>query len=70
MAILEEQDSHLRENPLELARRTLRMVADIFGIDDGLVGILSECKKSVEVSIPTQMADNVQTYREDSHDAS
>jgi glutamate dehydrogenase (NAD(P)+) len=57
MAILEERESHLRENPLDLARRQLRKVADTFGIDDDLVGVLQECKKSIEVSIPTQMDD-------------
>ena len=57
MAISEERESHLRENPFGLARRQLRKVADAFGIDDGLVAILEECKKSVEVSIPTQMDD-------------
>jgi glutamate dehydrogenase (NAD(P)+) len=57
MAILEQRESHLRENPFELARRQLRKVADTFGIDDRLVNVLQECKKSVEVSIPTQMDD-------------
>jgi glutamate dehydrogenase (NAD(P)+) len=57
MAILEEHESHLRENPLELARRQLRKVAAAFGIDQGLVNVLQECKKSIEVSIPTQMDD-------------
>jgi glutamate dehydrogenase (NAD(P)+) len=57
MAIVEGQESHLRENPFELARRQLRKVADTFGIDDRLVNVLQECKKSVEVSIPTQMDD-------------
>ncbi len=57
MAILDQRDSHLRENPLELARRQLRKVADTFAIDDRLVNVLQECKKSVEVSIPTQLDD-------------
>jgi glutamate dehydrogenase (NAD(P)+) len=57
MAILEEHESHLRENPFELARRQLRKVADTFGIEDSLVNVLQECKKSIEVSIPTQMDD-------------
>ena len=57
MASLEERESHLRENPLGLARRQLRKVADMLAIDDDLVNILQECKKSVEVSIPTQMDD-------------
>jgi glutamate dehydrogenase (NAD(P)+) len=49
--------SHLRENPFEIARHQLREVADTFGIDDRLVNVLQECKKSVEVSIPTSRDD-------------
>ena len=49
--------SHLRENPFELARQQLWLVADAFGIDDRLVNVLQECKKAVEVSIPTSMDD-------------
>jgi glutamate dehydrogenase (NAD(P)+) len=55
MAILEERESHLRENPFELARRQLRRVAECFEIEEDLVSVLQECKRSVEVSIPTQM---------------
>ena len=50
-------ESHLRENPFELAQRQLQKVADTFGIDQQLVGVLSKCKKAVEVSIPTSMDD-------------
>jgi glutamate dehydrogenase (NAD(P)+) len=50
-------DTHLRENPFELARAQLRRVADTFGIDDSLVTVLSDCKKSVVVSVPTTMDD-------------
>ena len=50
-------ESHLRENPFELARLQLQKVADAFGIDERLVNVLQECKKSVEVSIPTSMDD-------------
>jgi glutamate dehydrogenase (NAD(P)+) len=50
-------ESHLRENPFELAQRQLQKVADTFGIDQQLVGVLSQCKKAVEVSIPTSMDD-------------
>src|SRR5439155_6187696 len=55
--VLEQRESHLKENPFRLARQQLRMVADIFGIDDDLVGVLGECKKSVEVAIPTTIDD-------------
>jgi glutamate dehydrogenase (NAD(P)+) len=57
VAILEQRESHLRENPFELARRQLRKVADTFGIDDNLVNVLQECKRALEVSIPTQLDD-------------
>jgi glutamate dehydrogenase (NAD(P)+) len=49
--------SHLRENPFELARLQLRKVAATLGIGDELVNVLEECKKSVEVSIPTTLDD-------------
>ncbi|MBA3841832.1 MAG: glutamate dehydrogenase, partial [Actinobacteria bacterium] len=50
-------ESHLRENPFELAQRQLHQVADAFGIDRRLVEVLQQCKKAVEVSIPTSMDD-------------
>jgi glutamate dehydrogenase (NAD(P)+) len=53
--------SHLRENPFEIARAQLRRVGDAFDIDDNLIGVLSQCKKAVEVSIPTQMDDGATT---------
>jgi len=54
---LEAPPSHLRENPFELARRQLQLVADVFGISDDLVKVLGQCKKAVAVSIPTRMDD-------------
>jgi glutamate dehydrogenase (NAD(P)+) len=50
-------ESHLRENPFALAQHQLHKVADAFGIDDRLIEVLQECKKAVEVSIPTSMDD-------------
>jgi len=50
-------ESHLRENPYHLAQEQLHKVADAFGIDDRLVNVLQECKKAVEVSIPTSLDD-------------
>jgi glutamate dehydrogenase (NAD(P)+) len=47
--------SHLQENPFDIARAQLRRVGDIFEIDDNLINVLSQCKKTVEVSVPTQM---------------
>jgi glutamate dehydrogenase (NAD(P)+) len=48
-------ESHLRENPFLLAQQQLQKVADTFGIDDRLVEVLRQCKKAVEVSIPTSL---------------
>jgi glutamate dehydrogenase (NAD(P)+) len=57
-------ETHLRENPFGLAQQQLQRVADIFGIDDRLVHVLRECKKAVEVSIPTSMDDgDVRPFR-------
>ena len=50
-------ETHLRENPFELARRQLRRVGETFGIDDRLITVLQECKKSVQVSVPTTLDD-------------
>src|SRR5213082_483076 len=50
-------ESHLRENPFHIAQQQLQKVADTFGIDDRLVNVLKECKKAVEVSIPTSLDD-------------
>jgi glutamate dehydrogenase (NAD(P)+) len=55
--VQEAPASHLRENPYEIAKAQLRRVGDEFGIDDNLINVLSQCKKAVEVSIPTQMND-------------
>jgi glutamate dehydrogenase (NAD(P)+) len=59
-----EAPSHLRENPLELARQQLRRVGETFGIDPNLIRVLEKCKKAVEVSIPVSMDDGtVSVYR-------
>jgi glutamate dehydrogenase (NAD(P)+) len=50
-------ESHLKENPYEVARAQLRRVADEFGIEESLVRVLERCKKGVVVSIPTRMDD-------------
>jgi glutamate dehydrogenase (NAD(P)+) len=49
--------SHLRENPFEIAREQLRRVASLFDISPSLVNVLGNCKKAVEVSVPTRMDD-------------
>ena len=52
-----EAESHLRENPFELAKSQLRRVGEIFALDPNLIRVLSQCKKAVEVSIPVAMDD-------------
>jgi glutamate dehydrogenase (NAD(P)+) len=54
---VQESVSHLRENPYEIAKDQLRLVARAFSIDENLVGVLSSCKKAVTVSIPVTMDD-------------
>jgi glutamate dehydrogenase/leucine dehydrogenase len=57
MAAPAETVTHLRENPFEIAKQQLRAVGEVFGLEDDLINVLSECKKSVSVSIPTRMDD-------------
>src|SRR5262249_11650485 len=52
-----EPASHLRENPFELAQQQLRKVGGVLGINENLLRVLQECKKSVVVSVPTQLDD-------------
>ena len=59
-----EAQSHLRENPFELAKTQLRRVGEIFALDPNLIRVLSQCKKAVEVSIPVAMDDgSIGVYR-------
>jgi glutamate dehydrogenase/leucine dehydrogenase len=59
-----EAPSHLRENPYEIAKQQLRGVARVFGVEDNLINVLSECKKAVAVSVPTRMDDgSVQVFQ-------
>ena len=57
MTTIEAPETHLRENPFQIAREQLRRVAEIFEIDQRLVNVLQECKKAVAVSIPVTMDD-------------
>ena len=50
-------ESHLREDPYELAKTQLRRVGEVFALDPNLIRVLSQCKKAVEVSIPVSMDD-------------
>ena len=57
MSATEAPASHLREDPFAIARAQLYQVGETFGIDPNLVRVLSECKKSIEVSVPVVMDD-------------
>ena len=57
MSATEAPVTHLRENPLELAKGQVRRVGEIFAVDPNLISILSECKKTVAVSVPVRMDD-------------
>ena len=63
MTVTEAPGSHLRENPFGLAQAQLHRVAEIFAVDPNLVRVLSQCKKSIGVSVPVQMDDgSVQVF--------
>ena len=57
MTTLELPESHLRENPYDIAKEQLRRVAELFAVDPNLVNVLQECKKAVVVSVPVTMDD-------------
>ena len=57
MSATEAPVTHLRENPFGLARGQVRRVGEIFAVDPNLISILSECKKTVAVSVPVRMDD-------------
>jgi glutamate dehydrogenase (NAD(P)+) len=60
---IEAPESHLRENPYEIAREQLRRVAELFAVDSNLVNVLQECKKAVVVSVPVTMDDgNIEAF--------
>ena len=64
MSAVDAQATHLRENPFEIAQQQLRLVGETFDIDANLIGVLSECKKAVSVSIPTRMDDGtIRTFQ-------
>jgi glutamate dehydrogenase (NAD(P)+) len=54
---LEVPESHLLENPYDIAKEQLRRVAELFGVDPNLVNVLQACKKAVVVSVPVTMDD-------------
>jgi glutamate dehydrogenase (NAD(P)+) len=57
MSATQSPVTHLRENPFEIAQSQLQRVGEIFAIDPNLIRVLSQTKKTVEVSVPVQMDD-------------
>ena len=57
MTSVDTTTTDLRENPFELAREQLSLVASTFEIDPNLISVLGRCKKAIEVSIPVTMDD-------------
>jgi glutamate dehydrogenase (NAD(P)+) len=53
----ETAQAPLVEDPWEMAKEQLRGVARIIGLDENMLAVLLECKRSVQVSIPTRMDD-------------
>jgi glutamate dehydrogenase (NAD(P)+) len=47
----------VQENAWEMAREQLRRMAELADLDVNLLNVLAECKKAVEVSVPTRMDD-------------
>ena len=58
MSTVAAPPSHLKEDPWEMARSQLRLVADLIELDDNMLNVLSQCKKAVAVSVPTRMDDD------------
>jgi glutamate dehydrogenase (NAD(P)+) len=50
-------ETHLQENPYEIAQIQLARVGQAFDIDADLVQVLAMCKKAVVVSVPVRMDD-------------
>ncbi|MBA2615367.1 MAG: Glu/Leu/Phe/Val dehydrogenase [Actinobacteria bacterium] len=63
MSAVQAPEPFTERSPWETAREQLRRVADVVGLDDNMVNVLLECKKAVEVSVPTRMEDgSVQVF--------
>ena len=57
MTTAEAPGSFTQENAWEMAREQLRRIADLADVSDAMLSVLLECKKAVEVSVPTRMDD-------------
>ena len=64
MTAVQAPEPSTDRTPWETAREQLRRVAELVGISDNMVSVLLECKKAVEVSVPTRMDDgSVQVFQ-------
>ncbi len=57
MTTVQTPTSFAQEDPWEMAREQLRRTAAVLELDDDMLGVLLECKKAIEVSIPTRRDD-------------
>jgi glutamate dehydrogenase (NAD(P)+) len=57
MTAVKAPEQSAERTPWETAREQLRRVAEIVPLDDNMLSVLLECKKAVEVSVPTRMDD-------------
>ena len=57
MTTLDTPGHSVQENAWEMAREQLRRMAELADLDVNLLSVLAECKKAVEVSVPTRMDD-------------
>ncbi len=57
MTALDTPAPSVQENAWEMAREQLRRTALLAELDESLFNVLGDCKKAVEVSVPTRMDD-------------
>ena len=57
MTAVETPTAFVQDNPWEMAREQLRQSAAVLELDDDMLGVLLECKKAIEVSVPTRRDD-------------
>jgi glutamate dehydrogenase (NAD(P)+) len=63
MTAVQAPEPSTQRSPWETAREQLRRVAELVGIGDNMLSVLLQCKKAVEVSVPTRMDDgSVQVF--------
>jgi glutamate dehydrogenase (NAD(P)+) len=54
---VETPTAFVQDNAWEMARQQLRQTAAVLELDDDMLGVLLECKKAIEVSVPTRRDD-------------